>query len=82
MSGLATLCRPVHEGGGGFDYRLGMGIPDKWIELMKVPDEQWNMGNITFTLANRRYKVSNTYTPYMVNDLLVPNLILMPLFMR
>lgn len=57
VSGLATLCRPVHEGGGGFDYRLGMGIPDKWIELMKVPDEQWNMGNITFTLSNRRYKV-------------------------
>jgi 1,4-alpha-glucan branching enzyme len=56
VSGLATLCRPVHEGGGGFDYRLGMGIPDKWIELMKVPDEQWNMGNITFTLSNRRYK--------------------------
>jgi 1,4-alpha-glucan branching enzyme len=34
-----------------------MGIPDKWIELMKTKDEDWNMGNITFTLTNRRWKV-------------------------
>jgi len=57
VSGMATLCRPVHEGGVGFDYRLGMGIPDKWIELLKgVKDEDWSMGNIVHTLTNRRYK--------------------------
>lgn len=30
---MPTLCRPVSEGGGGFDYRLAMAIPDKWIEV-------------------------------------------------
>jgi 1,4-alpha-glucan branching enzyme len=56
VSGFATLCRPTEEGGCGFDYRLAMGIPDKWIELMKTKDEDWNMGSITFTLTNRRWK--------------------------
>jgi 1,4-alpha-glucan branching enzyme len=56
VSGLATMCRPIEYGGVGFDYRLGMGLPDKWIELMKVKDEDWNMGNIAFTLTNRRWK--------------------------
>lgn len=30
---MPALCRPVDEGGIGFDYRLGMAIPDKWIEV-------------------------------------------------
>lgn len=56
MSGLPGLCRPIPEGGVGFDYRLAMAIPDKWIELLKeTRDEDWNMGNIVFTLVNRRY---------------------------
>ena len=33
VSGMPALCRPVEEGGGGFDYRLGMAIPDKWIKV-------------------------------------------------
>ncbi len=32
VSGMPALCRPVTEGGLGFDYRLGMAIPDKWIK--------------------------------------------------
>ncbi len=33
-----------------------MSIPDKWIQILKeLKDEQWNMGNIVFTLTNRRY---------------------------
>ena len=57
VSGLATLCRPIEVGGIGFDFRLGMGLPDKWIELLKeTKDEDWNMGNITYTLTNRRYR--------------------------
>lgn len=57
VTGLATLCRPLSEGGIGFDYRLGMGIPDKWIEILKTKkDEDWNMGNIVWTLTNRRHK--------------------------
>ncbi len=33
VSGMPGLCRSVSEGGLGFDYRLGMAIPDKWIEV-------------------------------------------------
>lgn len=56
VSGMPTLCRPVSEGGIGFDYRLGMAIPDKWIELLKeTKDEDWDMGNIVHTLTNRRW---------------------------
>lgn len=32
---MPALCRPVAEGGGGFDYRLAMAIPDKWIQVRK-----------------------------------------------
>lgn len=32
---MPALCRPIDEGGIGFDYRLGMAIPDKWIEVNK-----------------------------------------------
>ena len=31
VSGMPALCRPVHEGGTGFDYRLAMGLPDQWV---------------------------------------------------
>ena len=56
VSGMPTLCRPVNEGGIGFDFRLNMSIPDKWIQMLKeVKDEEWNMGNVVFTLTNRRY---------------------------
>jgi len=55
VSGMPALCRPVEEGGGGFDYRLGMAIPDKWIKILKeLSDESWNMGDIVHTLENRR----------------------------
>lgn len=49
-------CRPVKEGGTGFDYRLGMAIPDMWIKLLKEErDEDWKMGYIVHTLTNRRW---------------------------
>lgn len=57
VSGMPTLCRPFHEGGAGFDYRLGMAIPDKWIKVLKEEtDEGWNISNIIHTLTNRRWK--------------------------
>ena len=57
VSGMPALCLPVHEGGMGFDYRLAMGIPDLWINLLKTKkDEEWNLGHICYTLTNRRYK--------------------------
>ncbi|XP_075527710.1 1,4-alpha-glucan-branching enzyme isoform X2 [Dermacentor variabilis] len=56
VSGMPALCRPVDEGGGGFDFRLGMAIPDLWIKLLKEQkDEDWNMGNIVHTMSNRRW---------------------------
>lgn len=56
VSGMPTLCCPIDEGGIGFDYRLGMAIPDKWIQILKeYKDEEWNIGNIVHTLTNRRW---------------------------
>jgi 1,4-alpha-glucan branching enzyme len=56
VSGMPALCWPVEEGGGGFDYRLGMAIPDMWIKLLKEQsDDEWNMGYIVHTLTNRRW---------------------------
>ncbi|XP_078003559.1 LOW QUALITY PROTEIN: 1,4-alpha-glucan-branching enzyme [Phascolarctos cinereus] len=56
VSGMPALCCPITQGGGGFDYRLAMAIPDKWIQILKeFKDEDWNMGNIVHTLINRRY---------------------------
>ncbi|KAG5956892.1 hypothetical protein E4U57_002166 [Claviceps arundinis] len=56
VSGMPALCLPVPLGGVGFDYRLAMAIPDMWIKTLKeLKDEQWDMGNICFTLTNRRH---------------------------
>ncbi|KDN51339.1 glycoside hydrolase family 13 protein [Tilletiaria anomala UBC 951] len=56
VSGMPALCRPVAEGGVGFDYRLSMAVPDMWIKLLKEKrDEDWDFGNICFTLTNRRH---------------------------
>lgn len=53
---MPLLCRPLEEGGVGFDYRLAMAIPDMWIKLLKEErDENWNMNLIVHTLTNRRY---------------------------
>ncbi|ORX35765.1 putative 1,4-alpha-glucan branching enzyme [Kockovaella imperatae] len=56
VSGMPTLCRPVAEGGVGFDYRLSMAIPDMWIKMLKEQsDDEWDMGKIVHTLTNRRH---------------------------
>lgn len=56
MSGMPGLCRPIEDGGVGFDYRLGMGIPDNWIKLLKhKTDEEWNLEEIWNFLVNRRH---------------------------
>ncbi|MBL3655968.1 alpha-amylase family glycosyl hydrolase [Fulvivirga sediminis] len=57
MSGMPGISRKVDEGGVGFDYRLGMGIPDYWIKLLKhTQDEDWNIHEIWEVLSNRRWK--------------------------
>ncbi|MGB0774529.1 MAG: alpha amylase C-terminal domain-containing protein [Akkermansiaceae bacterium] len=55
FSGMPGLCRALEDGGIGFDYRLGMGVPDFWIKLLKHKrDEEWNMSEIWSELSNRR----------------------------
>ena len=56
VSGMPALCLPLSLGGVGFDYRLAMAIPDMWIKILKEKkDEDWDIGNICFTLTNRRH---------------------------
>nr|AHW50662.1 starch branching protein I [Lens culinaris] len=56
VSGMPGLGRPVSEVGIGFDYRLAMAIPDKWIDYLKnKKDSEWSMKEISLNLTNRRY---------------------------
>jgi len=56
MSGMPGTCQAIEAGGLGFDYRLGMGIPDNWIKWLKhKSDEEWSMQEIWNVLSNRRY---------------------------
>ncbi|OZJ03357.1 hypothetical protein BZG36_03000, partial [Bifiguratus adelaidae] len=60
VSGMPGLCRPVREGGVGFDYRLAMAIPDMWIKMLKEQsDDDWDMANVCHTLTNRRHLEKN-----------------------
>jgi 1,4-alpha-glucan branching enzyme len=54
MSGMPGMCLPITDGGIGFDYRLGMGLPDLLIKMMKTKDENWHMGKFWNELTNRR----------------------------
>ena len=57
VSGMPGLTRSPGEGGFGFDFRLGMGIPDYWIKLLKEKtDEEWDIYEMWDVLNNRRYK--------------------------
>ncbi|KAF0129076.1 MAG: 1 4-alpha-glucan branching enzyme [Bacteroidetes bacterium] len=58
VSGMPGLCKPVEDGGIGFDYRLGMGLPDFWIKLLKdQSDEDWNINEMFHTMTNRLFDV-------------------------
>ena len=58
VSGMPGICATVEDGGLGFDYRLGMGLPDFWIKVLKDQnDEEWNMHEFFFTMTNRLYDV-------------------------
>jgi len=57
MSGMPGICREIKDGGIGFDFRLGMGIPDFWIKYLKEKkDEDWNIHELWSVMTNRRYK--------------------------
>ncbi|MCX6243212.1 MAG: alpha-amylase family glycosyl hydrolase [Bacteroidetes bacterium] len=54
VSGMPGIARPVAEGGIGFDFRLGMGIPDYWIRVLKEKqDEEWDPGEMFHVLTDR-----------------------------
>ena len=58
VSGMPGLCKPIDEGGMGFDYRLGMGLPDFWIKLLKEQsDEDWNIHEMYHTMTNRLFDI-------------------------
>ncbi|RLD09760.1 MAG: 1,4-alpha-glucan-branching enzyme, partial [Chlamydiae bacterium] len=55
VSGMPGLAAPQKEHGIGFDYRLAMGVPDHWFNLMtKLSDEDWDMSTTWHELTNRR----------------------------
>ncbi|ERM80850.1 1,4-alpha-glucan branching protein [Rhodonellum psychrophilum GCM71 = DSM 17998] len=57
VSGMPGLCRPLEEGGLGFDFRLAMGIPDFWIKTLKhKTDEEWDLFEMWHELTNRPKK--------------------------
>jgi 1,4-alpha-glucan branching enzyme len=54
VSGMPGMALPIADGGVGFDYRLGMAIPDFWIKMLKeVPDEEWNIWDIWNIMTDR-----------------------------
>ena len=54
VSGMPGLCRPIREGGIGFDYRMGMAIPDFWIRILKEKkDEEWDLDELWHIMVDR-----------------------------
>ncbi len=54
MSGMPGMCLPIEDGGIGFDYRLGMGLPDMWIKAVKGKDEFWDINKMWGDMCLRR----------------------------
>ncbi len=55
MSGMPGMCLPIRYGGIGFDYRLGMGVPDFWIRMIKSAGcSHWNLYEMWHELTTRR----------------------------
>lgn len=56
VTGMPGLCSPINDGGIGFDYRLGMGIPDYWIKILKEKmDEAWNLEEMYYVMLDRKF---------------------------
>jgi len=54
MSGMPGMALPIKDGGIGFDYRLGMGLPDMWIKAVKQQDEFWDINKMWGDMCLRR----------------------------
>ena len=54
MSGMPGMALPISDGGIGFDYRLGMGLPDMWIKAVKQQDQFWDINKMWGDMCLRR----------------------------
>ena len=55
MSGMPGMCLPISDGGIGFNYRLGMGLPDMWVRTVKEQkDEFWDIFRMWCEMCMRR----------------------------
>jgi len=55
MSGMPGMGLPIEDGGVGFDYRLGMGLPDMWVRTVKeTQDEFWDINKMWGEMCLRR----------------------------
>ena len=55
MSGMPGMCLPVADGGIGFGYRLGMGLPDMWVHTVRdLQDEKWDVFKMWCEMCLRR----------------------------
>jgi 1,4-alpha-glucan branching enzyme len=55
VTGMPGLTNPIRDGGIGFDYRLGMGIPDFWVATLKNKrDEDWSVYEIWNMLTDQK----------------------------
>ncbi|VDK89174.1 unnamed protein product [Litomosoides sigmodontis] len=70
VSGMPALCRPVDEGGQGFDYRLAMAAPDLWIKLLKhFSDEDWDIAHLpNFRFAEKHIAYAESHDQALVGD--------------
>jgi 1,4-alpha-glucan branching enzyme len=54
MSGMPGMCLPIKDGGIGFDYRLAMGVPDFWVNTLKLNDYNWDLYKMWHELTTSR----------------------------
>jgi len=47
-SGFPSICRPVQEGGLGFDYRLNIDVPRQWIKVCETVYRNLNFKKFVF----------------------------------
>ncbi|MDL2315275.1 alpha amylase C-terminal domain-containing protein [Bacteroidales bacterium OttesenSCG-928-C19] len=58
VSGMPGVAVPTSDGGFGFDYRMGMAVPDYWIKILKdQTDEQWNLSEMWNMLTDRLWDI-------------------------
>ncbi len=54
MSGMPGMALPIKDGGIGFDYRLGMGLPDMWTKTVQRDVRDWDILKMWGDMCLRR----------------------------